>query len=278
MTDQQRLLTVCADDYGMCQGINEAVLEGVQAGWLTAVSCMSTAPAWQEGAARLVQAAEGRADLGLHLNLSETFAAEPEGYGLRGLILRAYAGRLPRAEMRLRIALQLDAFEQATGRAPDFVDGHQHVHQLPVVRDALIEELLRRYGTHRPWLRDTTPPVQPRLDAAGNKHRLIAALGAAALRKRAAAQGFVQNRGLVGVYGFDADEERYLQHLQAWLIDAEHRSLLMCHPGLGDLRGDPIAVARRREHNVLGSMDFQLSLLRRGFRPGRMVPPTPQAN
>jgi len=33
-------------------------------------------------------------DLGLHLNLSEHFSAEPEGYGLRGLILRAYAGRL----------------------------------------------------------------------------------------------------------------------------------------------------------------------------------------
>ncbi|XHS77983.1 ChbG/HpnK family deacetylase [Burkholderiaceae bacterium UC74_6] len=275
---EQRLLTVCADDYGLCPGVNEAILDGVQAGWLTAVSCMSTAPAWREGAAPLVLAAEGRADLGLHLNLSEHFAAEPEGYGLRGLILRAYAGRLHRAEMRLRIALQLDAFEQATGRAPDFVDGHQHVHQLPVVREALIEELLRRYGTHRPWLRDTSPPADPRLDAAGSKHRLIAALGAGTLRRRAQAQGFAQNRGLVGVYGFDADEARYLRHLQAWLEDAQHRSLLMCHPGLGDLRGDPIAVARRREHSVLGSTDFQQTLQRSGFRASRMVAPVPQAN
>lgn len=265
-----RTIAVCADDYGLSEGVNQAVLEGVQAGWLTAVSCMSTAPAWREGAAPLLAAAQDRADLGLHLNLSEHFSAEPEGYGLRGLILRAYAGRLSAGEMRLRVALQLDAFEQAVGRAPDFVDGHQHVHQLPVVRDVLIQELLRRYGAHRPWLRDTAPPVPHRFDAAGRKHALIAALGARRLRQRASAQGFEQNRGLVGVYGFDADETGYLRHLDGWLADADHQSLLMCHPGLGDLRGDSIAVARRREHTVLSSTDFPLALQRRGVQLGRL--------
>ncbi len=57
--------------------------------------------------------------------------------------------------MRAEIEAQIDAFEQATGRRPDFIDGHQHVHGLPGVRKALIAVLAARYakGT-QPWLRD----------------------------------------------------------------------------------------------------------------------------
>mgnify|MGYP000073246266 CR=1 FL=1 len=32
-------------------------------------------------------------------------------------------------------------FCEALGRAPRFVDGHQHVHQFPVIRDALLQEM-----------------------------------------------------------------------------------------------------------------------------------------
>jgi predicted glycoside hydrolase/deacetylase ChbG (UPF0249 family) len=263
----ERNIVICADDFGYSEGIDRAVLELVAAGRLSAVSCMSTAPAWRADASALREQAQGRADLGLHLNLSERFDAEPRGPSLNTLILRAYTMRLSPAELRIRIALQLDAFEDALGRAPEFVDGHQHVHQLPIVRRVLLAELERRYAGRLPWLRDTTPSPSLR---GGFKPWVIARLGARALHRQAARRGFVQNRGFVGVYGFDGDEAGYLSRLRDWLAAMGEGSLMMCHPGLGTAAGDPIAAARQREYTVLMGEAFAQALADRGLRLGRL--------
>jgi len=39
----------------------------------------------------------------------------------------------------IEVATQLEAFIEAFGQPPDFVDGHQHVHLLPQVRDAVLK-------------------------------------------------------------------------------------------------------------------------------------------
>ncbi|MBV8503430.1 MAG: ChbG/HpnK family deacetylase [Paucibacter sp.] len=273
--NSERVIVVCADDFGQSEGVNEAVLEGVQAGWLSAVSCLSTGPVWEKDAVRLQSQAAGRAELGLHFNLTERFNAEDECYGLRALILRAYGRQLPVHALRATFARQLKAFEDTLGCAPDFVDGHQHVHQLPVVRDVVIEALAKRYGAKRPWLRDSAPPRQsshsPLPAPARGKRAVLAALGAGRLRRLATQRGFVQNQGLLGVYGFDADETGYLSHLQAWLGEAGDRSLLMCHPGLGDMPGDAIAAARRCEYAVLRGQGFAKALQNHHLRVGRLA-------
>ena len=46
---------------------------------------------------------------------------------------------LDRNRLAIEIATQLKAFVTAFGRAPDFVDGHQHVHLFPQVREPLLE-------------------------------------------------------------------------------------------------------------------------------------------
>jgi predicted glycoside hydrolase/deacetylase ChbG (UPF0249 family) len=51
----------------------------------------------------------------------------------------------------------LNRFEDAMGRAPAFIDGHRHVHQFPVVRALLVEEIARRYPVSPPWVRATAP-------------------------------------------------------------------------------------------------------------------------
>ncbi len=67
----------------------------------------------------------------------------------------ALSRRLPVEEIAIEIEAQLDAFEQATDRRPDFIDGHQHVHGLAGVRRALLAVLRERYARGpKPWLRD----------------------------------------------------------------------------------------------------------------------------
>jgi len=51
----------------------------------------------------------------------------------------ALTRRLKSELLTIEIATQVSAFVMAFGRLPDFLDGHQHVHLLPQVRDAFLK-------------------------------------------------------------------------------------------------------------------------------------------
>ena len=122
-------------------------------------------------------------------------------------------------ELRREIAAQLDAFESTLGQTPDYLDGHQHVHQFPRVRDALMEEMSLRYPGRQPWLRST------KRGTAGFKPALIQALGQHGLARRAALLGFRQNRRLLGVYDFDPRAD-YRRLMRGWLAALPDGALL----------------------------------------------------
>lgn len=260
-------LVVCIDDFGMHAGVNDAALELGSAGRVTAVGCMVDGPAWRGGAAQLRHALRGKADIGLHLDLTEPWPGRAQRT-LPALIVAAYAGRLSSKDMAGEVRRQLDAFEDAAGAAPDFVDGHQHVHQLPVIRDVLVAELLRRYPRQLPWLRSSLPPA-PSLCGSGLKPYVIGMLGGAALRALAQRAGLRQNRCLLGVYGFTGTPAAYRHRFGRWLAQARDRDLLMCHPAAHG--NDALAKARQIEYAFLRSDDYlamlaqhQVGLLRLG--------------
>ena len=136
---KRKRIAVCADDFGLHGGINDAVMVLARGGRITAIACMVGGPAWAAGARELQTLRGDHVDIGLHLDFTEFEAP----HSLPRLIVRACTRRLDAALVRERIHAQLGAFEQAIGRAPDFVDGHQHVHQLPVIGDALLEPRFR---------------------------------------------------------------------------------------------------------------------------------------
>ena len=144
--DGQRRWVACADDFAIDGGAIDGILALIAQGRLTATSCLVDAPAWP-AAARQLPAAGAPVDIGLHLNLTQAFArGAPAVWPLGELIVRSATGLLPRGVVRAAIRRQLDAFEDRLGRRPDYIDGHQYVHQFAGVRDSLIDELQRRYG------------------------------------------------------------------------------------------------------------------------------------
>jgi len=212
--------------------------------------------AWSDAAAAM-RDATGSADIGLHLDLTETVGARRFRLPWRRLVIDALLRRLDERALRDEIAAQLDAFERAIGHAPHFVDGHRHVHQLPVVRDQLVAELARRYSRRRPWLRRTVPR---QVLCGGAKPVVIAALGSRGLDALARRHGLWQNRRLLGVYGFGDDDDAYLHRLTHWLHAAEDGDLLVCHPASTAASDDPIARARVVEHRVLASARFEQAI------------------
>lgn len=262
-----KAIGLCADDYGQHAGIDDGVCGLVAQGRLTAVSCLSEAPRWPAAAARLRELAG--ADIGLHLNLTERLGAPPASLAM--LIASAYLRQLDGAALRLTLARQCDAFEAAMGRAPEFIDGHQHVHQLPQVADALMALLDQRYGARRPWVRNTVPLP----GVGGFKPALLRALGGGALARRLRAQGVPTNAGFGGVYGFDTPH--YGALVDAWLAHARDGALLMCHPASAPGPHDAIAAQRLVEYAFLASDAFPALLATRQIRlvrPSTMLPVT----
>ena len=195
---------------------------------------------------------------GLHLDFTE-FA--PQRRGLWPLIGASLAHRLDSSALRDEIATQCALFEDATGRAPAYVDGHQHVHQLPGVRAALVQELRQRYGDNAddlPWVRSTAPAGQLWRDP---KAAIIALLGGWTNTRRLRRQGVPLNHGFGGVYAFDQPTpEGYGRHMAQWLAQLQPGSLMMCHPATAPVQGDAIGAQRAVEYAYLRSDAFAQAL------------------
>lgn len=246
-------MIMTADDYAQSAAIDTGILNLVGIGKLTAFSCLTLSPRWTEAATHITPQIRQAADIGLHLDFTQY--AQPLRHDLPTLIVKTIFRRLDTAAIRQAIHAQLDAFEQALGMPPDYIDGHQHVHQLPQIRQILVEVLLARYPARLPWLRIARPPL-----ADGLKGMVIRYLGASALQRLAAAHHIRYSNVLLGVYGFNASAADYLHKLRGWFQTGQRARTpvaLMCHPALGVSRtedSDPIYTARLVEYEVLSSV------------------------
>lgn len=268
---EARGLILCADDFALHPLVDDAVLQLVQAGRLSATSCMASAPGWPQAAAQLASL-RGRLQVGLHLNLTESHGGQHRAHSLGRIIASAYGRCISARQWRGHWQQQLDAFEAAWGAPPDFIDGHQHVHQLPGARQALLHELAARYGSGPPpWVRATAPAGQLWRDP---KAAIIALLGGWASTGLLRRARIPSNQGFAGVYGFDAaTPAEYGAHMQRWLGQLKNGGLIMCHPASGLVPGDAIAAQRPVELAYLLSPEFGALLAQQGWR---LIGPTNQ--
>ena len=264
-------LIVCADDYGLDATIDDGIVALAQLGRLSAVSCLASSARWPEAAGQLRTAPPWVAR-GLHFNLTEGTPCSPALRQhwprlptLGWLVAKAHLGGLPMTLIRQELQSQLFRFERHGAQAPAYIDGHQHVHHLPGVRQCVVQEALRR-GI----------PVRSSLPARSRgfllKRSMLALSGGWSLATLLRRRGLAFNSVLVGVYDFRAPDYRTL--MLRWLADAAKLpastpALLVCHPaspGSPAPAADPIADARRREAAYLGSDLFRRDLAAAGLR------------
>lgn len=250
-------LILCADDYGLAPGVSEAIRELLALGRLSATSCMSVTPHWAAEGLRL-QPFRTRADLGLHLTLTDHAPLgrmqhlAPAGRlpTLARLMVRAFSGTLGRDEVAAEIDRQIDRFETVIGSAPAFLDGHQHVHLLPVVRDIVIdrcERRLSRAGTYVRCCAESAASILAR-GVAPARALIISALSLG-LGARLHKAGVRSNSAFRGVRSFGADE-CYGAIFPRFLEAPIPYMLIACHPGRVDRHlaaVDPVTSPREDE-------------------------------
>ncbi|MCC6890613.1 MAG: ChbG/HpnK family deacetylase [Hyphomicrobiales bacterium] len=270
-----RRIWLCADDYGISPAVSGAIRELIEQRRINATSVMVAAPSFHRSeAAALAQLRAGgaRVAIGLHLTLSAPFAPLSAGFTpLSGTTFPDYAAllaygclrRLDPAALRAEVVAQIRLFVHAFGYAPDFIDGHQHVHLFPQVRDAVLAAT-RAHAPHA-WVRQCgrSGPLRARLrDPKG----LVLDMLSRGLRVRAAALDIHTNPVFAGTYAFaeDADFARIFPRFLDGLPDG---GLVMCHPGLVDAelrRLDPLTTLREKEYAYFAAPTFPALLAEHG--------------
>lgn len=249
---------ICADDFAVYRSASAGIAELARLQRVSATSAMVLSPHWAQDVA-LLQDLRGQIDVGLHLDWTSEFAqAAGHGLSLGAAMRRAVLGGFDQAQAATVIERQLDLFETHWQSPPDYVDGHQHVQQFAGIRQALVTVLARRYGPQavKPYLRISRPPP----GTADLKGRVIAWMGADALKKIAASQGITWAKGLLGIHDFRGSPADYAGFMARWLAQAPVGSIIMCHPAQACEPGDEIGVSRVQEFAYLANPEFAAAL------------------
>jgi predicted glycoside hydrolase/deacetylase ChbG (UPF0249 family) len=276
---QLRPLIVVADDYGISPGVSRGIRELAEAGRISATGSMVSMPHWPE-AAVAIKPLIGRIAIGLHLTLTDQRPVgpmphlAPEGKlpSIGALTRAAQRGGLPLEEIAGEVTRQLDAFQAQLGRPPDFIDGHQHCHQLPGIREQVVEACMKRLSGHGSWIRDTWETPLNLLRRTSFKSTIVAQLGRG-LHRTMRQRNMQTNHGFTGIYPFG--QVSLGSAIPRMLRGAGAGTILMVHPGHPDAElaaVDTWVEPREGEFAYLAGADFPRDLATLGFRVAAGAP------
>lgn len=257
----------CADDLGMGAEVDAGIVRAVEAGVVREASLCVTAGGDEAALSRLAHLRD-RVGLGLHLCM--TFGRALTGaipgltdrsgrfVGLGSALAATALGRpsaeLVERELRAQLARLAELGVEAT-----HLNGHHHVHVLPVVRDAVL-----RVVSEQPGLHVRVPAATGRSPRAA----LLRQLGRAFERRASPSLGTLPCVGLSSPRGDTlAAFARLLGELDGRSVE------WVVHPRAGaggDDGGGPLgARAPSDELRVLESPAFRALLTRHGVEPSR---------
>jgi predicted glycoside hydrolase/deacetylase ChbG (UPF0249 family) len=296
---EPRTLFVVADDGGVDAARDRGIVEALDAGVVRNVSVFAGMPDVEPFAAAL----RGRPGVSvlLHLNLTEGAALAGPAATLTGpdgkfpgdrqaVWRRAHEGGIDPAEVAREVAAQL-ARLRALGLEPVGVNGHNHVHVLPGVRDGLLAVLAREPAVR--WIRIPAEPEPPEgvpavrepavpfverdLDVPARRMIARGHLALASLRVLAA-QTVHRLPGRLRFsnefLGFAFATTGSLMLVATQLRETKGRTVeMMIHPGRASAEGvafsrDPV---REQEREVACSPAFRQAIEEAGFRPASIA-------
>ena len=279
MFSSMNRLILCADDFGIAPGVDAGICRLIEEGRLSAVSCMVGGPDFAKSVSAL-KACALSIDVGVHLTLTDQIPliggqSISEGgrfFPLGRLWRQALLGRIDREELESEIGGQLDAFEALVGRAPDFLDGHHHVHQIPIINEVVLTILRKRYAQDMFFVRCTAEnPVSIVRRGVDVIKSLSLALPGLRMKALAHNAHMPTNNGFSGIYDFSG-KVAYRDLFQRFLSNGGDRMMIMCHPGYSDshlAELDRVTIQRESELTYFLSDDFSADLYQANFRLAR---------
>jgi hypothetical protein len=270
-----RRIWLCADDFGISNAVNIAIRDLVVRGRVNATSALVAAPSFCRSEAislDVLNSVAPRVAIGLHFALTAPFRPVSEGFKpvRDGIFLplaatgrHAAMGGFRREALVNEISGQMRIFVETFGRAPDFVDGHQHVHLLPQIGEALLHVV--KDSAPRAWVRQCGRAL-PLAARFADRKALLLDIFSYRFRRRAAALGVRTNPAFAGAYAFN-DDANFAALFPSFLDALPDGGVVMCHPGFVDSelrRLDPLTTLREKEYAFLAGDSFPALLAAHG--------------
>lgn len=270
-----RHIWLCADDYGISPAVNAGIRELILRERLNATSVMVAAPHLTQDEADALEALNSgktRCAIGLHVTLTAPFTPMSAGFAplregrflpYRQKMRMAMMRRLKPERLTIEIATQLRAFIDVFGHAPDFVDGHQHVHLVPQVREALLKVVAE--AAPKAWVRQCG---RARAARRWRDHKALTLdVLSVGIRNAARRRGVAVNPAFAGAYDFNT-KTPFAKLFPRFLAGLPEGALVMCHPGHVDAALealDPLTQQREREFSYFNSDEFPRVLAAHGL-------------
>jgi len=142
-----RHLIVTADDYGLCESVNEAIEDCIAAGTVRATCVMANMPVYKTAAA--LRQKLPQSSIGIHWNLTQGRPVLPssevsslidgEGLFLRASVLRRrwWRREVKLSELQSELRAQFNRLCNVIGHV-DFWNTHQNIHVVPGLFDVFV--------------------------------------------------------------------------------------------------------------------------------------------
>ena len=259
-------LIVHADDFGETVEITRGICEAIEGGAVTSTTIMANMPGTADALPRVQRLAD-RASFGVHLNLCEgrpltsgPTLVDQQGrfHRKRELFLRSVTGRLSLKEVAAEVTAQISVVHEAGVRI-SHVDGHKHLHQLPVV-SAAVAQVLPHFGIER--VRVTRLGSLRQIKAASTLMREVLSVPARATFRRAQLRSPERVVDLQAIMDLKPGADT-----GASLRESRGPIEMFCHPGTA--RADmekPGSCARYEELQFLLSARFRALVENNGLR------------
>lgn len=291
-TETVRRLIVNADDLGMTEGINRAIVEGCEQGIITSSTLMATSRAFEDAVRRIkdLKARKPQFGVGCHVVLLDgepilpprqvSTLLEPKLNGgssqlrprLSDFARSAVMGKLNPTEIEAEADAQFERLQSA-GLPLSHFDCHKHAHMFPAVLRPLLRAAKARgiHAVRNPFSRFLPLP----LDRLLRRPELWARLAqmntlntfAASFRREVQTHGFRTPDGSVGVLVTGVLDVDLFSCIAANLPEGTWE--FVCHPGYNDADLDQVRTrlrqSREQELVVLTSPEAKVALQRSGI-------------
>ena len=243
---KEKNIILCADDYGLSPEINTAIINLAAKQRISAVSCMVNMP-YCDPKPLLNRKVHENVSIGLHLDLSEKKSSRD----FRHLMLDSFLPKKNRNLFTKEITNQITLFEKKFGFLPEFIDGHQHVHQFNHINKSLISVLEKKQFTFSDnfWIRSVS--IKPFQKYARIKSCIIFILS---LRSNKRLKKFNINSSFFGLNSFESSNQQEM--FSHWMKHSKNNGLIMCHPSMEKNPTTTVA-SGYREYTYLASTNFE---------------------
>lgn len=264
-----RRLIVNADDFGLTQGVNQAVIELSRTRAITSTTLMATADSFEEAVALIGQSPS--LGIGCHVvlvdgtpilppseipSLVDTSVSGKRAFRakLSTFVTDLLRGRINETEIEAEATAQIKKLQQA-GVAVTHIDTHKHTHTFPRVLRPLLQAALNR------GVKAIRNPFEPNwsLNATANAGH-VRKMQVRLLRSQSAAfsqgvtqAGLLTTDGAIGVLATGTLDAQTIRNLLTAMPDGTWE--LVCHPGYNDL------ALQQQNTRLLASRDVERAAL-----------------